>query len=486
MEPQAQIELFFRLQRDRDDVEVGDVTLGTFDAASKVKDLRDHIRTFLEVDPEYQVVYVNRDGRRLKQLEAVGDTLLKEAGVEHGDAIVVKHAKLETWEDYLEQVKKLEDKSEKEIRGESRWSSTKEANLREELLKISEDAAKSFKTLEKTRFFSAYIPFKRIRDENVNRTGFLLLHIEENWFLKAVQAYFEKGNPQASVTCEIVKGAGMQTACLVKLESDDKSIAQYYAKFTAGMKPDLSLKSKDLQSSIFDLREIFVYRLLSLIKVGSKEVHVIRDAAESGYVYLATKIIHDFWTRDGRSVDATMEGKGKDEKKWGAIDEASRKVMEAQLEILVWLLGLKDLGMENKANYGYVETQIPEGGLAYELKIVDFTVQAEKRACKKPDKQRINEYVTAWKIKDKIDEAYAKMKKDDHAIAKRFKEDHEAYEKEDSKKEVATKNLCKYVEDIKGRLKMVQSQGNESLKRKPASEGEGNNEKKEKKEEEGN
>ncbi|CAJ0955765.1 unnamed protein product, partial [Mesorhabditis belari] len=474
------VQLLFRLH-DADDADIGDILMHTFGDASTAKDLRDHIHTVLKVDPKYQIVFINRDDRRVEQFTALDEIPLKETRVKHGDTLVVKHAMLGEWEDYQKEVHKLMTLSEKEIRGGSTSRGSKaDRNLRKNLLLIAEKAAKYLETLEQARFFSAYREFNRIRNEQANRTGFWLLHMEKKWFLKAVQAYFEERCSQASVTCAIVEGAGIQTACRVNLEWDDKSTA-YYAKFMAGMNSGLELKSKNLH--YVDLREIFVYRLLSLINVGSEEVLVIRDAAESGYVYLATKIIHGFWTRDGRSVEAAMQGiKDKDEEKWRAIDKESRGVMEKQLEILVWLLGLEDLGLVNQANWGYVETQTLEGGLAHELKVVDFTVQAEKKACKKEVKEPFNQYVTTtWKIEDNIAKALDQVQSDP-AIAKKFGEDDKAGKTKEAVR------LDEYIEYIRNHIREVAEppKGNESLKRKTASEGEGKNEKKEKKEDGGN
>ncbi|CAJ0955559.1 unnamed protein product, partial [Mesorhabditis belari] len=93
-----------------------------------------------------------------------------------------------------------------------------------------------------------------------------------------------------------------------------------------------------------------------------------------------------------------------------------------------------------------------------------------------------NRYVAEWEIEKRIDEAHDKMLIHDTVIQKKVQKDDQAYKEEVDKKKVDEKNLRKYIEGIKAKLE----KGRESRKRKTAREGEGKNEKKEKKEDGGN
>ncbi|CAJ0944333.1 unnamed protein product, partial [Mesorhabditis belari] len=312
--------------------------------------------------------------------------VVQEANLKNGNKIVVKHSLLGYWKAYLAQVGKLKDLSDK--------------------------------------FFVAHVEFRRVCDEMVDRTGFWLLHAEKLWFKKAVETYFEAHFSGSKVTCNTPKEAtaGGKLAFLVDVSvgANNQMPASYYAKVMADHRwswlnlmdqPSLAPKSSDL-------REIFVYHLLSLIGVGSEKVLVIPDVPRSGYVYLATKIIDGFWTDNGKSV-AMMRG-AKDEKE-PTYDDESKKAKDEQIKILTWLLDLGDLGLRRKSNSGRSGARIED------RRFLEWV---------KPTQSVFDKHFAKWNLMDNIEKAQ-KLVMDDEAIKDNVnvdKETFDAYVKESKDK----------------------------------------------------
>ncbi|CAJ0952799.1 unnamed protein product, partial [Mesorhabditis belari] len=348
------------------------------------------------------------------------------------------------WEEYVLLIESLMKLSEREEKS----SESKGRDKIKKMKDVAREAAEHLEAMDATDFFMAYGGLKIERQKNIKRSGFVLLYLEENWFRKAVVAYFKK-SPEMEVEAKKPAKGGVQQSLVVDINGRKSA---YYAKVLGTFNKNYGTWPFDKPP--VDLREIFVYRLLSSIGVGSKEVHVIPDVPNSGYVYLATKMIENFFTADGHTEDYLRTGSTKNDKSV----KGSKKKAEDQLDMLGWLLRLHDLGVENKANYGFIARLMSDSSTSFELRIVDFRVLAKNanqspyfpKAKDSKMKSEWKKFAEVWKLTDKIDEAWKKME-EDLAIRKRFEEDKNAYEGKNQQDQ----NLFDYRDGVKDNLQKL-------------------------------
>ncbi|CAI2340603.1 unnamed protein product [Caenorhabditis sp. 36 PRJEB53466] len=295
------MELFFELQ-DNEDV-LHDKFSFEFDSQKTLNELRDKIASKWQIRREDQTISI-KDG---KELYGRGVTSLEFYGLKDGDTVIVKHANLPNWVKMTAYVE--EALQAKSVDNMGRIISSVEAALPHLKLLTSADFFTSYPRFgPKLRSFKKY--FSKFLGDNAE-------------------------NPTVVVNCEEKTRGGIQGGVIANVSSEGNVLGRFYVKVHIGLAVYPYKQNADL-------REIFAYKLLELIKLAPK-VHFVPNVHYSMLgLYISTEEVIGF--RQADEVDMSD-------------DQMSER------ELIRRILVLKDL---HSANYG-----VDVNG---KLSIIDFKV----------------------------------------------------------------------------------------------------------------
>ncbi|KAI6179356.1 hypothetical protein M3Y98_00601600 [Aphelenchoides besseyi] len=362
--------ILFTYLKDHEDAEHDMARLEFANDQAQMKDLQDRIKGRFDIDTESQKLY-RADGTEIS--EFTPDDTLQAIGLQHKSKLIVKHSGLSKWKAFL--------------------ANYDLALNRKDDVEAVDMALDHLRPLVKAKFLVTYPAY----DETYRQFKAHFSHRMDQTFKYieiAVRDYLSKvlndnaECPTLQFKCEkkAPEESGIQGGLICNVLRGEVLLRTYYVKEHMGL--------QHLRKA--DLRELFLYKLFELIRVGPK-VHFIPNAHYSGLaLYIGTEQVPGFRRADAEGVEISEE-------------------MWAQRDFLRRVFFVKDL---HSKNYG-----IDRDG---KLSIVDFqinnnfdptTVQKYLDGYKgwKGSKElRIRvakDCINSWKFPDVFDEADAGIAK---------------------------------------------------------------------------
>uniref|UniRef100_A0A1I7U8H9 Ubiquitin-like domain-containing protein n=1 Tax=Caenorhabditis tropicalis TaxID=1561998 RepID=A0A1I7U8H9_9PELO len=350
------MELFFELQDDQNVLH--DKFSFEFDSQKTLNELRDKITSKWKIRREDQKLSIKDE----QELYGRGVKTIESFGLKDGDTVIVKHANLPNWKEMTAYVE--EAVQAKLVDNMGRIISSVEAAL------------PHLKLLTSADFFTSYPRFgPKLRSFKSDFAHYL--DSDDKHIEFALQEYFSKihgdsaENPTVVVNCEEKARGGIQGGVIANVSSEGNVLGRFYVKVHIG----LAVYPYNQNA---DLREIFAYKLLELIKLGPK-VHFVPNIHYSLLgLYISTEEVIGF--RQADEVEMSD-------------DQMSER------ELIRRILVLKDL---HSANYG-----VDSNG---KLSIIDFKVgdnygKAEKYWAgeNKEERQRVaRQCLESWQLETMI------------------------------------------------------------------------------------
>ncbi|KAI6201572.1 hypothetical protein M3Y96_00856600 [Aphelenchoides besseyi] len=373
------MEIFVHLH-DHEDKEHGRARLEFVNDQAQMKELENQIKSCFNIDQKDQMLFLENG----MEVFGFSDDTLQAIGLQHKSKLIVKHSGLPNWKEFL-----------------ANYDLARQAlasNRKSEVMEAVDRALNKFKPLVKAKFlvtypaygetyrqFKAHFPhymdhtFKNIK---IAVQGYLSKVLNDNAECPTLQFKCEKKAPEESgiqasfyiggLICNVLRGEVLLGTYYVKVHMD----LQHCQKA--------------------DLRELFLYKLFELIRVGPK-VHFIPNVYYSGLaLYIGTEQVPGFRRADAEGVEISEE-------------------MWAQRDFLRRVLFVKDL---HSKNYG-----IDRDG---KLSIVDFQIKNNfdptalqkyldgYKGWKGSKELRIRvakDCINSWKFPDVFDEANAGIAK---------------------------------------------------------------------------
>uniref|UniRef100_A0A914EP93 Ubiquitin-like domain-containing protein n=1 Tax=Acrobeloides nanus TaxID=290746 RepID=A0A914EP93_9BILA len=247
-----------------------------FSNEATVENLKKEISSLWQFDERHQELYYNGD-----QINDPNSTLQK-IGIKSKDTIIVKHIRWENWRQFT----KMVEIAREAIKGKQEHKTKEAIDL----------AINQTKGLKEAKFFLAYPALLDIFT-SFNKEFAPYVDADRAYMDRAAQDYFSmlfNDNPELPTVksmCNPNPNSGAQSGLICRVTKDGVDVGSYYVKTHLS----LSLRSSSSHQHA-DLREIFVYRLLQLIKVGPV-VHFLPDVHHSTLgLYIATQEVPGFRT----------------------------------------------------------------------------------------------------------------------------------------------------------------------------------------------
>ncbi|XP_055308477.1 uncharacterized protein LOC129572533 [Sitodiplosis mosellana] len=336
----------------------------TLNDQATIEALQKELKRIFLIEPEFQQIYF--DENPIDTLSG----LLAHLGTGNEYKLVLKHSRLNMWDAFKLMINDIEKNKRKE-------------HIVKENVKI---CIQYLEALVKDKFFHAYPKFGFTMIEFNNKYAHYV-DVDHEYIKMAAKFYFSirfanRGeNPDVEIAFKPKEKSGAQGGLICEVSKSGAQPTIYHIKTHLGIS---TLTSHHVG---VDLRELFVYKLLELIKVGPK-VHFLRNIHVSRFgIYIATEDVAGFT----RKSEANM------------VEE-----QKSQLDLLRHILFLVDL---HSANYGIDGER--------NLCIVDFQIgnhrsSADGRSFLARNKTFAKKYIESWNLQSNLDTA-------DHAIVEQKK-----------------------------------------------------------------